>query len=88
MGFGFRRRRGLLGGLLALNLSRHGLGASGGVPGARRGLDGTGRTYARFGIPGTGAFYRARFHHEQARDHAHRHFFAGCMVALVMLWAL
>lgn len=78
----------MLGGLLALNVSKHGLGASVGVPGARLGLDSTGRTYARLGIPGTGAFYRAQFHHGHARDAAHRHYFAWCAVAAVVVWVL
>lgn len=88
MGFGFRRRRGLFGGLLAVNLSRHGIGASLGVPGARAGVDGSGRTYARLGIPGTGMFYRARLAHEHARDRAHRHFFAWCAAAAFIVWLL
>lgn len=87
MGFGFRKRKGLLGGLLSLNFSKGGVGASLGVPGARVGIDSHGRTYSRFGIPGTGLFYRAQHHHGRARDDARYGFVSLCLVALV-IWLM
>jgi uncharacterized protein DUF4236/permease family protein len=60
-------------GLLALNFSKRALG----VPGARVGIDGTGRSYARFGLPGTALFYRAQLHHERARAEAHHGFISA-----------
>jgi Protein of unknown function (DUF4236) len=63
MGFGFRRRSGLFGGLVHLNASKHGLGLSLGVPGARVGVNALGKEYFRAGIPGTGLFYNASLSH-------------------------
>jgi hypothetical protein len=54
MGWGFRRRAGLFGGLLRLNFSKHGLGASAGVPGLRVGINSLHGGYIRGGVPGTG----------------------------------
>lgn len=57
MGWGFRRRKGLLGGLVNLNLSKRGVGASVGVPGLRVGVDSQRRGYVRGGVPGTGLYF-------------------------------
>jgi uncharacterized protein DUF4236 len=86
MGFGFRKRRGLLGGLLAINLSKSGLGASLGVPGARLGIDSTGHSYFRGALPGTGLFYRARLPHDHARDHLGRYCFAWVVIIGFACW--
>lgn len=63
MAFGFRRR--LSFGPVHLNFSKHGLGASLGVPGLTFGKNARGSDYFRAGIPGTGLFYRSSLSHHQ-----------------------
>lgn len=65
MSFGLRRR--LSFGPFRLNLSKHGLGASLGVPGLTFGKNARRSDYFRAAIPHTGIFYRASFgyHHHQ-----------------------
>ena len=61
MGFRFRKRIGLLGGLFHLNLSRGGVSVSAGPKGANVNFDLSGRRKhprATVGIPGTGLFYQ------------------------------
>ena len=53
MGFRFRRSFGILPGV-RINLSKHGVGISAGVPGARVSLSPTGRVTGTASIPGTG----------------------------------
>lgn len=60
MGFGFRKRVGLLGGLVRLNLSRGGVSVSAGPKGASVNVDLSGRRKhprATLSIPGTGMSY-------------------------------
>lgn len=59
MGWSIRRRKGLLGGLVNLNLSKSGLGVSVGVKGARVGVNAKGQTYSQVSIPGTGIYNRS-----------------------------
>ena len=68
MGWGFRRRTGLLGGLVHLNFSKHGLGASVGVPGLRVGVDSQRHGYVRGGVPGTGLYFTQRLPRHSAAD--------------------
>lgn len=67
MGWSIRRRKGLLGGLLNVNLSKSGLGASIGVKGARVGVNAKGQTYSQVSIPGTGIYNRS--YHGGIADH-------------------
>ena len=43
-----------------LNLSKTGVGISGGAPGARYSVHSSGRTVKTVGVPGTGVYYRKR----------------------------
>jgi hypothetical protein len=89
MGWGFRRRAGLFGGLLRLNVSKHGLGASVGVPGLRVGLDSKHKGYVRGGVPGTGLFFtESMSSHHHAADTSPRAGFWACavMAVFVAVW--
>jgi hypothetical protein len=72
MGWGFRRRTGLLGGLIHVNASKHGLGLSAGVPGLRLGVNAHGQEYLRGGIPHTGIFYNSMLPHNRKREPLHQ----------------
>jgi hypothetical protein len=72
MGWGFRRRTGLLGGLIHVNASKHGLGLSAGVPGLRVGVNSRGQEYFRGGIPGTGIFYNSILSHHRKQEPLHQ----------------
>jgi hypothetical protein len=63
MPFGFRRRLSV--GPFHINASKHGLGASLGIPGFTVGRSARGSDYSRAGIPGTGLFYRSTLSHHQ-----------------------
>jgi len=54
---GWRFRRSFKMGPIRWNLSRRGLGGSGGFPGVRVGVSADGRRYLSVGIPGTGLYY-------------------------------
>ncbi len=88
MGWGFRRRAGLLGGLVHLNLSKHGIGASVGVPGLRVGVDSQHHGYVRGGVPGTGVYFSQRLPHHHEVDSAPRAGFWACFVMgiFVAIW--
>lgn len=68
MGWSIRRRKGLLGGLVNVNVSKNGLGVSVGVKGARVGVNAKGQTYSQVSIPGTGIYNRS--YHGNIADHA------------------
>jgi uncharacterized protein DUF4236 len=74
MSFGFRRRLGF--GPFHVNLSKHGLGASVGVPGFTVGKNARGSDYLRAGIPGTGLFYRGALRHHHQQEPSRVGFFA------------
>ncbi|MDP9201125.1 MAG: DUF4236 domain-containing protein [Gemmatimonadota bacterium] len=57
MGFRYYKRVNLGGGF-HLNLSKTGIGISGGIPGARYSVHSSGRTVRTVGLPGTGLYYR------------------------------
>jgi len=92
MSWGFRKRAGLLGGLVHVNASKHGLGVSLGVPGFRLGHNSRGQDYLRAGVPGTGLFYNASLsRHKEPPLHQRVGFFPALVVlAFVVgfLWLL
>jgi hypothetical protein len=73
----------LFGGLVHVNASKHGLGLSLGVPGARVGVNARGSEYFRAGIPGTGLFYNASMSHRHKEAPLHQR--VGFFPALVVL---
>jgi hypothetical protein len=87
MGWGFRKRAGLFGGLLRLNVSKHGLGASVGVPGLRVGVDSQQHGYVRGGVPGTGLFFTERMpgHARHTQTHAPQAGFWSIVVMAVFV---
>jgi len=89
MGWGFRRRAGLFGGLLRLNFSKRGLGASVGAPGLRVGLNSVGHPYLRGGVPGTGLSVSESLTHRKTagRKPAHALTYLACAV-FVALWTV
>jgi uncharacterized protein DUF4236 len=72
VGWGFRRRTGLLGGLIHVNASKHGLGFSAGVPGLRLGVNARGQEYFHGGIPGAGIFYNSILSHHRKQEPLHQ----------------
>ena len=90
MGWSIRRRKGLLGGLVNVNLSKSGLGISVGVKGARVRVMPKGQTYSQVSIPGTGIYnrsYRANIadHAQQGVDASLR---SGSSIGRTILWTV
>jgi len=69
-----------------LNLSKHGMGISAGIRGARLGRDARGRRYTAFSIPGTGLYAR----HYTQQPVVQRHHYIALIVlgAFVILFSL
>jgi len=90
MAWGFRKRAGLFGGLLRLNVSKHGVGASVGAPGLRVGINNLHRPYVRGGIPGTGLFFSEQMpsHLRHTQAPARQVGFLACLVCAVfaVIW--
>jgi hypothetical protein len=58
MGWRIRRSKGLLGGMVRMNLSMSGIGFSGGVKRARVGINSKGQKYSLLSIPHTDIYRR------------------------------
>jgi hypothetical protein len=68
MGWRIRRGKGLLGGLVRMNMSTSGVGFSGGVKGARVGINGKGQKYSLLSIPHPG-IYRRDYYSKRSTSH-------------------
>jgi hypothetical protein len=89
MGWGFRKRAGLFGGLLRLNVSKQGLGASVGAPGLRVGLNSLNGAYLRGGVPGSGISFSESLKHHKKPEKKQVGFLAILACALfVVIWVL
>jgi len=89
MGWGFRRRAGMLGGLLRLNVSKKGLGASVGAPGLRVGMNSLHGAYLRGGVPGTGLSVSESLTHRKTAGHKPAHALTYLACALfIALWTV